>query len=137
MNLLIVSHGDIAKGFADTLKTFFGIKNVDYAYLSNEEGVDFLKKTLDEYFFKVSAEEQVIICSDILGGSANQNAVLYMLERPNTYLITGMNLPLIIQLALGGKDLSEAEIRNVVENAKESIVFVNDYNLNNMDENDE
>ena len=76
-----------------------------------------------------------VICSDLKGGSANQ-AVLPLLERPNTFLISGMNLSLLLQLGMEPEVTAEG-IREMLEAAKEDMTFINDMALGQMDEDDE
>lgn len=134
MKLLIISHGDFAAGIASTLKTFFQIENVYSACVTQEGGTgDLLDKVhgyLDQW-----GDELVVICSDLKGGSANQ-AVLPLLERPNTFLISGMNLSLLLQLGMEPEVTAEG-IREMLEAAKEDMTFINDMALGQMDEDDE
>ena len=127
MKLLIISHGDFAAGITSTLKTFFQIENVYSACVTQEGGTgDLLDKVhgyLDQW-----GDELVVICSDLKGGSANQ-AVLPLLERPNTFLISGMNLSLLLQLGMEPEVTAEG-IREMLEAAK-------DMALGQMDEDDE
>ena len=134
MKLLIISHGDFAVGITSTLKTFFQIENVYSACVTQEGGTgDLLDKVhgyLDQW-----GDELVVICSDLKGGSANQ-AVLPLLERPNTFLISGMNLSLLLQLGMEPEVTAEG-IREMLEAAKEDMTFINDMALGQMDEDDE
>ncbi|MEQ2473690.1 PTS sugar transporter subunit IIA [Laedolimicola intestinihominis] len=134
MKLLIISHGDFAAGITSTLKTFFQIENVYSACVTQEGGTgDLLDKVhgyLDQW-----GDELVVICSDLKGGSANQ-AVLPLLERPNTFLISGMNLSLLLQLGMEPEVTAEG-IREMLEAAKEDMTFINDMALGQMDEDDE
>ena len=134
MKLLIISHGDFAAGITSTLKTFFQIENVYSACVTQEGGTgDLLEKVhgyLDQW-----GDELVVICSDLKGGSANQ-AVLPLLERPNTFLISGMNLSLLLQLGMETEVTAEG-IREMLEAAKEDMTFINDMALGQMDEDDE
>ena len=134
MKLLIISHGDFAAGITSTLKTFFQIENVYSACVTQEGGTgDLLDKVhgyLDQW-----GDELVVICSDLKGGSANQ-VVLPLLERPNTFLISGMNLSLLLQLGMEPEVTAEG-IREMLEAAKEDMTFINDMALGQMDEDDE
>lgn len=134
MKLLIISHGDFAAGITSTLKTFFQIENVYSACVTQEGGTgDLLDKVhgyLDQW-----GDELVVICSDLKGGSANQ-ALLPLLERPNTFLISGMNLSLLLQLGMEPEVTAEG-IREMLEAAKEDMTFINDMALGQMDEDDE
>ena len=79
--------------------------------------------------------EQVVICSDLKGGSANQ-AALALLERPDTFLISGMNLSLVLQLQM--EDHVDADtIHDLMAYAKEDMVLVNELLQAQSDDDDE
>ena len=127
MKLLLVSHGGFAEGLADILNNFLGTGGVSWASVTLDGGVDHLKAGVDAFLATCVEGEQVVICSDLLGGSANQNVFPLVVERPNTYLVAGMNLPLVFQLnMMGGEDVSEEQLRTMIEEAKAGIVLVND-----------
>ncbi len=134
MRLLLVSHGRLAAGMADVLTNFFGLDNVTSACVSMERGAAGLSKDIDE-FLSTCGDEQVVVCSDLMGGSANQTA-MPCLARPNTFLIAGMNLPLCLQLALLDEDVTAEGLKEIVAQSREAIVLMNDMTFE-MGEEDE
>ena len=67
--------------------------------------------------------DQMILLSDMYGGSVN--SIMYpFLTRPNTTLIAGVNLALVIGLLLGGEPLKPDTIKMVVEQSREAIRIV-------------
>lgn len=134
MKILVVSHGDIAKGFCDTVTNFFGANKVYYANVDLETGTTGLVQKIDSYFNEWK-EEQVVICSDLKGGSANQKAMQYI-SRPNTFLISGTNLSLLLQLIMLDEVTSES-LRTMIEESKNDLCLVNDVLANSLDEDDE
>ena len=73
MKILIISHGDFAAGMCSTLRTFFGADNVYSACVTPEGGTGDMMETARRYL-EEWGEEQVVICSDLKCGSANQMA---------------------------------------------------------------
>ena len=124
MKVILVSHGDFAAGLCSTLTNFFGAQNVYSACVSLETGAESLHSAVKGYLEQWGDEEKVVICSDIKGGSANQNAFQY-LDRPNTFLVSGMNLSLCLQLMLKD-DITIEELRDIVAEAKNDMVILND-----------
>lgn len=135
MKILLVSHGKLAEGLCDTMRNFFGADNVYAASVTQESGSAALREAAEEYL-KQWDGEQVIICSDMLGGSANQT-VYPFLSRPNTFLVAGMNLPLVMQLHLEDGDITADTLREMIEDAKTEIVLVNDMDFTQKGEGDE
>ena len=134
MQILLISHGDLAAGMCSTLQNFCGADSVYSACVTQENGTADLMDKAREYLDQWQGE-QVVICSDLKGGSANQ-AALALLERPDTFLISGMNLSLVLQLQM--EDHVDADtIHDLMANAKEDMVLVNELLQAQSDDDDE
>lgn len=126
LKILLTSHGKMCEGLKDTVSLFSVEKTID-AIPFYSEGHDG-EKELDQYLSELSAEDKLIIVSDILWGSVNQLLMRKIRERKNIYIITGMNLPLLLQLVcMNESDVDHDALAKVASNAKESIVFMADY----------
>lgn len=101
---------EILMGKADNVTVFDAYVNEDRV----EDQVEAFFKTLEE-------GDQAILMSDLYGGSVNQ--VLYRyLDRPETYLIAGVNLGLVIELVVMSQmPVSIEDLRNAVEAAREGL----------------
>lgn len=137
--IVLASHHLFADGLKDTIQyvmsTLTNIEAVS-AYMDNVPVEEQLKKALGE----INENDEYIIFTDMLGGSVNQEAVKY-LQYPNVYVITGMNLPIVLSVVLSlssYEKVDEDVIRSSIEDAKSQIVYVNDV-MKNMeaDEDDE
>ena len=99
-----------------------------------------VEKQLKEALGEINEDNEYIIFTDMLGGSVNQEAVKY-LQYPNVYVITGMNLPIVLSVCLSlasCEKVNEDVIRNAIDDAKSQIVYVNDVMKNmGVDEDDE
>lgn len=98
--ILLASHGEMAFGLKQTLEFFLGEDSCIQAigaYL--DEGANYLNEV--ENIIKQSKDEELVIFTDIYGGSVNQqiSALLIQMNR-NIPLITSMNLPIILSIAL-------------------------------------
>lgn len=90
---IIVTHATLAGGFADVVRFFKSdLENVQFinAYVESQEFEKEFRTALE----KVKGEN-VIVLSDIMGGSVNQVATRLMQEF-SYQLITGINLPLLL-----------------------------------------
>ena len=99
------------------------LENVQFinAYVESQEFEKEFRTALE----KVKGEN-VIVLSDIMGGSVNQVATRLMQEF-SYQLITGINLPLLIELTFMPDGITAEQIRNSVVNAREQIGYVNDF----------
>lgn len=130
---LFVTHGRMASGVKSTLEIIAGhfdnLTAID-AYVDSKNIVELV----NDYFANISTNEQLIMLSDIENGSANQ-LLFKHLERSNTFLITGVNLPLVLQLALFDKpELKESELEKAIDEAKKSIKLFKDIENDEQDD---
>lgn len=122
LRLFIASHGSIASGIKSALNILLGkSENVAVfdAYLDERN----LKDELNKYFQSISEDDQVIMLSDLYGGSVNQIMYLF-LRRPNTFLIAGINLPLVVDLALLTKPVDLNQLKQIVLQYKDALKLV-------------
>lgn len=125
VKILLASHGDLADGVYSTLKIIMGDQeNISTLCAYKEENFD-LNKTVLDIIAKLSSEDELIIVTDIYGGSINNEFMNY-LEEGNIHLVAGLNLPLIMEL-LFIKDNNNIEnmIEIAIENSKNTIQYCN------------
>lgn len=131
----MMSHGKLAEGLKDTLKLFIGEKHGITSISAYSEDV-MPEKELQKILDSLNAEDQLVIMTDILGGSVNQLAIPHLM-RENTFIVAGLNLPLAIAISCLGEDADIEDYRRIVEETQESIVLMNDYEFPNYAEDDE
>lgn len=122
---LIATHGTFSKGVKSSLNMIIGDTANLYiieAYIDDKVNIeDQIKLVLDE----ISDEDELIIFSDIMGGSVT-NQLLHQALRPNTHIVSGFNLPLLIEILLADAETPITEmIDDAIINAKEQMVRVN------------
>lgn len=136
--IIIASHHKLAEGLKDTLEYILpnSIEIIPItAYVDDKSIEDLVLGVFD----KIDEGEQVIAFTDIMGGSVNQEFAK-RIGRENYYLITGVNLPLLlnITLLLQNGEIDEEDIRNAIEESKNQMIFVNDAMASsNLDDEDE
>lgn len=122
--LIIASHHQMAAGLTDTLN-FISNNAADVtslsAYMDNQPVDQQVQKIMSE----LPGDVEVVILTDMLAGSVNQQFFNYR-KRPHTHIISGMNLPLALALALEPQDqeLTSERISTIVNEAKDAIVDV-------------
>lgn len=122
LRLFLSSHGHLASGMKSSVEILSGSNDrltVFDAYV-NEENV---KDVLDHYFETiVKPEDEVILLSDLYGGSVNQVMYLY-LNRPHTTLIAGVNLALVLELSVR-ESVTKEELQKLVEQSRTMLRIV-------------
>lgn len=124
-NIIIASHHRLSAGMLDTLEFLMGSQaniQVLTAYLENQ-GID---EAVETVMTKAEASDEVIIFTDLLAGSVNQKFATFI-RQPHVHLIAGMNLPIVMAIALYNPtiELTEREIERLVNEAREQLVYVN------------
>ena len=126
--ILIASHSELAEGMKLTLKFFAG-NQIDVSAICAYVDEESLQSKLDAFFEKVSDEDEVLIFTDLLGGSVNQ-AMLSYLNRSHVHVITGVFLSIILELIFKeGTYLTKEEIQAALKKTKKGIVYMNDYTV--------
>ncbi len=114
--ILIATHGKMASGIKYTAELIVGqtaeITTID-AYVTPDDNVE--EKFAG--YFKKHEGERIIVFTDLMGGSVNQKLMGYA-KQDNVTLITGTNLPVLMQVMLADDDVSEDEIREYIEDAR-------------------
>ena len=115
LKIFLSSHGHMASGIKSSLDILIG--NTDKitvfdAYVDEKNVQD----VLDNFYKTVSEDDEVLLLSDLYGGSVNQVMFTY-LNRPNTRLVSGVNLALVLELAIK-ETLSDSELEELVETSR-------------------
>ena len=58
-----------------------------------------LESQIEELFSRCADTDEIIVATDIFGGSVN-NEFLARIRKQNFWLVSGMNLPMIVQLTI-------------------------------------
>lgn len=122
---VIASHHRLAQGLKDTLEFLTACRDIRdiNAYVDDRE----LDDQIREVFSSFDPEDEVIIMTDMLGGSVNQHFCPYMSER--CHLICGINLICALGLVLlpENEPVTAKDIREIVEDARSHLIYVNEY----------
>lgn len=96
VKFLLASHGHFASGMKTSLDILLGNSDILTAFDAYVDENN-LEDQITDFFAQTAETDQVIMLSDLLGGSVNTVMYKY-LTRPNTYLIAGVNLGLVLEL---------------------------------------
>lgn len=111
MNLIIMSHGKFSEEVLNSAKMIVGeIENSHAITMAPEEGLDVVMGRLES----VLTEEETLILVDLYGGTPFNAAVMTTTDRDNVEIITGMNLPMIIEFSTSDK----SNLDSLTENLK-------------------
>ena len=121
LKIFISSHGHFASGIKSSVEILMGPNpriTVFDAYVTQES----VQEHLDKFYETVNEDDTVLLLSDLYGGSVNQVMYTY-LEKPNTTLIAGVNLALVMELAVR-EEITVEEVKQLVEQSREMLRVV-------------
>ena len=122
---LIATHGTFAKGVQSSLDIIIGpMENVFLiqAYVEENKGIE---EELSMVMNHVSDQDELVVFTDLLGGSVTNQVLRYALQE-NVHVVSGFNLPLLVEILLADADEPIVEvITNAITAAKEQMVYAN------------
>lgn len=121
LRIFISSHGHFASGMKSSVEILMGPNpriTVFDAYVDQ----DSVQDHLDEFYSTVEPDDQVLLLSDLYGGSVNQVMYTY-LTKPNTTLIAGVNLALVLELSVK-EEIDPEDLEALVEQSRSMLRIV-------------
>lgn len=101
MKVIVVSHGSYARGLVDTVQMIAGEQEDLEAYgLQPEDSVETLKDKIRQSIEQTREGEEILILTDIFYGSPF-NTVISLMPEYDLYHITGINLPMMMEVITG------------------------------------
>lgn len=111
LSILVASHGKFASGLKSSVEILTGmgsrLTTID-AYLDDRDYTQDIKRFIE------IAERPAIIFTDLLGGSVNQKVVLAAAKQKNIYIVTQMNLAIILAVLLDSEPFSVQHLDELI-----------------------
>jgi len=112
IGIVLISHGDFAKGLLDAAKMITGeVEQIACIGLQPKDDIDQLVERIREAVNQVDDEKGVLLMVDLFGASPfNASGRLVLAQQDHLELITGMNLPMLVEILVAreGLDLESA-----------------------------
>ena len=125
IQIILASHGDLAKGMKDTLSMIIGdVSMVDAFSSYRNEDVN-VREAVEKIVKEKYSEADIFIFTDILGGSVNTEMMSLIKEYPKIHVISGMNLPIVISVATQVEEVSESLLQQIIQESQQGIVDCN------------
>lgn len=124
---VIASHAHFAQGIKESVELLAGAREDVVSLSMFVDGRDDIAAEAARIVEETPEEDELVICTDLFGGSVNNEFTKVLQRRPNTYLVTNMNLPLLIQLLFSDPAAPIASaIREIVAADDTRVKFIND-----------
>lgn len=134
--IILASHGELAAGMRNTVELIVGeVPHVHVLSTTREETesvVEGARRLLSGF----DPEDKVYILTDVLSGSVNNSLLTLLAEYPKVTILCGMNACLALNLVSEDGPISDEDLQDYIQQAKEQIVNCNKL-LQNAAENEE
>lgn len=133
MKYLIAAHGTLAEGFRSSIRVIMGddiANSIEVLNCFVEGGTENPSIEIEKFYNSLDKNEKGIILTDLMHGSVNQSVINQGLN-PRVQVVTGINLPLIIELiaehsfGTSINAVSEETFHKIIKDSKEQIFYVN------------
>ena len=113
VGLLLVSHGRIAESFLEVSLEIVGpVKGLQVVSLAEPIDEEKVMEDIQKARKEIDQGDGILILTDMFGGTP-ANLCFSLLEDPMVQVLTGMNLPMILQILSSRKDASLAELAGI------------------------
>lgn len=124
---IVATHAYMSKGIVSSLELIMGPQeNLKYfcAYVEKDKPFQTeLENELNSY----AADDEVVIFTDLFGGSVNNEVIQIASKRNNIHVVTGTNLILLISIVLAPEDIPVVDVIKMnVNEAKNGIIYCNE-----------
>lgn len=101
LKIIITSHGKLCEEIKRTVEMFSGkIENCFTLPLVEGQSIESFELEMDEVVKKFDANDDLIILTDLRGGTPYNMGIKTLFGRDNTWVISGMNVPMILNIAM-------------------------------------
>lgn len=101
LRIIITSHGKFCEEIKKTVEMFSGkIDNCFTLPLVEGQSIEDFEFQMDEIVKKFDANDDLVILTDLRGGTPYNMGIKTLFGRDNTWVISGMNVPMILSIAM-------------------------------------
>ena len=120
--IILASHGGMSAGLKSTLELILGeVPNV-YAVATTRDEVEPILAATRRLLDSFAPEDRVYICTDVLGGSVNNDMMTLLADYPDITILCGTNAGLALCLAMADGPISQEELEEILAQSREQIV---------------
>jgi PTS system mannose-specific IIA component/PTS system mannose-specific IIB component len=135
ISVIIGTHGVFSEEILKSAEMIFGSQeNVGSVTFKPGEGIDALVEKYNNLINELDSKDGVLFMVDLFGGSPFNAASIIAMKNSNMEIVTGVNLPMILEV-LGSREFSTLpELLKIAENSGKDAVKVLVKNFDNDDE---
>lgn len=119
--IILASHGELSQGMKQTASMIIGDEGNIFALSAFRDEDEPVKEQVERVLAEIGCEN-VYILTDIFGGSVNNDLLQIQQAHPEVHLVTGMNLPLVISIAMQPDQVEATEMATIIEESRQGII---------------
>ena len=124
VQVLICTHEEMALGVKKTAEFIMGPQeNLHAIPAYTVEHLDYQKMIAE--FLEKHSSEPVVVLTDIVGGSVNTELGKMVDQYQNLHIISGVNLPMVVQILFSNEKTLDETIQKTIEEARNGIQYIN------------
>jgi len=125
IKLLIVCHGGLADGLVNAMELIAGPQpEVTAISLGEEDPIDGLETRVEEAVMAGEEGKGVLVLVDLFGASPFNVSARVAVRHPNVDVVTGVNLAMLLETALGRDGCSLPELVTIAREASAGSVKI-------------
>lgn len=121
--VVLASHGRLAAGMKSSVEMVVGAQEHLMTISAYVDGCTDPAQELKQMVDSLEEGDELVILTDVLGGSVNNEASQFVNE-PGVFVVTGMNLPLVLTLMIDNATPTQQLIDATVAEAREQLVQI-------------
>ena len=133
VRFLIASHGRFAEGLYDTFVMVMGKRDGLSFFGAYTDSANDIEEVARRYVEGIEEGDDLVVLTDVFGGSVNNEFMKYI-GKDHFYLVSGISLPLLIEMVTNTEaDISE-RIKEAVGKAGHFVCNCTDMKLDNTEQ---
>ncbi|KUO71850.1 MAG: hypothetical protein APF77_07000 [Clostridia bacterium BRH_c25] len=138
-NIIMVTHGAFAEGIKSSAELILGEQgNVFCVSVTEKETVSEVQAMIEEKITAFDQHNPIAVLTDIIGGSTTQAAIKCISNHEQLYLISGLNLGLLLEIITLDLDSDAAgnvtKLNQAINVSRNAIYLVNEAVGKNSDD---
>lgn len=123
IGIVLATHGKFSEGILQSSEMIFGVnENVKAVTLMSDEGPNDIKEKMEVAISSFDSQDEVLFLVDLWGGTPFNQANMLLEHKKKWAIVTGLNLPMLIEALVGRATLSAHELAtHIVASAKEGV----------------
>ena len=118
IGIIVITHGKLAEGFLDAARLIVGKQELVVPIsLTEEDSVEGLQQQIEEAIVQIDQGDGILLLVDLPGATPFNISAQLALTREKTKVITGVNLPMLLEVMLSREIATFDEAANIAKDS--------------------